>query len=82
MNALDKLFKRGRLDGRDYIKEYLGLKVLSIKSLKSTVYSSPNKQTAVHLNRDTIVVVIGETNKWVKVKYCEGEGWIRKSDLK
>ncbi|HEY9005816.1 MAG TPA: SH3 domain-containing protein [Ohtaekwangia sp.] len=80
--ALDKLFKRGRLDKRDYIKEYLDLRVLSVRPLKGKVYSSPNKQTEVFLNQDDIVIVIEENNKWAKIKYSEGEGWVRKGNLK
>ncbi len=41
--ALDKLFKRGRLDKRDYLKEYLGLKVATIKALTCQVYSQPDR---------------------------------------
>ncbi|HEY8934770.1 MAG TPA: SH3 domain-containing protein [Cyclobacteriaceae bacterium] len=80
--ALDKLFKRGRLDKRDYIKEYLNLRVLSVRPSKGKVYSSPNKQKEVFLNQDDIVIVIEENNKWAKIKYSEGEGWVRKGDLK
>lgn len=81
--ALSRLYKRGRLDRRDYIKEYLNLKVLAIKSAMSIVYSEPNKPTKVRLNRDGVVVVIEETGKWLKIKYGEdGLGWIKKEDAK
>jgi hypothetical protein len=81
--ALSKLYKRGRLDGRDYIKDYLNIKVQSIKPVKCVIYSEPNKPTKVRLNRDDVVVVIEETGKWLKVKYGEDDiGWIKKEDAR
>lgn len=81
--ALNMLYKRGKLDGRDYIEEYLNIKVLAIKSSKCTVYSKPDKQTNVRLNKDDVVVIIEEKGKWLKVKYGEsGVGWVKKEDAK
>jgi hypothetical protein len=80
-DALTRLYKRGRLDKRDYVKEYLNLKILSIKRVKSRVYSERNKEMKVGLNKDHLVVVIEEIGQWLKVKYGEREiGWIRKDD--
>jgi len=80
--ALGKLYRRGLIDGRNYIKDYLNLKFQSIKPLKCVLYSEPNKPMKTRLNRNNIVIVIEENDKWVKIKYSEGEGWVRKSDLR
>ncbi len=80
--ALVKLYKRGKLDQRDYIKDYLNIKARAIKSLKCKVYAEPRKLTMEQLNRDDVVVVLGEKGKWLKVKYKEDDfGWIRKADV-
>jgi hypothetical protein len=81
--ALNKLYKRGKLDRRDYIKEYLNLKVLAIRSSKCIVYSKPDKQTDVRLTKDDIVIITEEAGKWFKVIYSEsGIGWIKREDVK
>lgn len=81
--ALSKLYKRGKLDRRDYIKEYLNLKALAIKSAKCTVFSKPDKQTNVRLTKDDIVIVTQEAGRWLEVKYSEsGTGWIKREDVK
>jgi hypothetical protein len=81
--ALSKLYRRGKLDGRNYIKDYLGVKTRQVKPLKCKVYGSPDKPSKVQLKKDDVVIIAEETNKWVKVKYGEEEfGWIKKSDLK
>lgn len=79
--ALSKIYKRGRLDGKNYIEDYLRVRVQSIKPVKCTVYSEPNEPTKVRLNRDDVVIVIEETGKWLKIKYGESDiGWIKKEE--
>lgn len=79
--ALDKLYKRGQLDKRDYLKEYLNLNLTAIKPLNCFVYSKPTKRTNLQLNKDHVVIIIGQTSKWLKIKYDENAiGWIRKED--
>lgn len=81
--ALKLLFHRGILDGRNYVKEYLDLKVMAIKPLKCIVYFEPDKQANVRLNKDDVVIITEEAGKWLKVKYGEtGIGWIKKEDVK
>jgi SH3-like domain-containing protein len=47
------------------------------------VYSKPNKATTVRLNKGQVVIVIEQTNKWLKVKHSESDiGWIKKGDAK
>lgn len=82
-SALKMLFHRGILDNRNYLKEYLNLKVVAIKALKCTVYSKPDKQTNVRLAKDDVVIVAEEEGKWLKVKYGGIEiGWINKEYVK
>jgi hypothetical protein len=79
--ALDKLFKRGRLDKRDYILEYLSLKVRAIKS-HCDVYSNPKEKANGKLEREQVVIILEENAKWLKVKYSEdGIGWIKKTHV-
>jgi hypothetical protein len=81
-NAMSMLYKRGKLDGRHYIKDYLKLIARQVKSLKCKVYRNPNEQPKVQLKKDDVVIVIEETGKWVKIKYSEeGFGWVKKGDL-
>lgn len=80
--ALDKLFKRGRLDKRDYIFEYLSLKVRTLKSAHCNIYSNPRGKIIRELEKDQVVIIIEENGKWVKVKYSDSEmGWIKKTDV-
>lgn len=79
--AVDKLYKRGRLDKRDYLKEYLNLKVISIETSKCAIYSKPNKRMNLQLSKGHVVIVVEQTNKWLKIKYGEGAvGWIKEAD--
>jgi hypothetical protein len=81
--AIKKLYNRGKQDNRNYLKDYLNLKVQSIKPVKCVLYSQPNKPTKARLNSDDVVIVIEGTSKWIKVKYSEeGFGWVKKDDLK
>jgi hypothetical protein len=80
-DAIQNLHRRGKTDKRNYIKDYLNLKVLTIRNAKCKVYSNPNEQTKLQLNKDDIVVVIDGQGNWLKVQYDEsGVGWIRKGD--
>lgn len=82
-NAIILLHERGKLDRRNYIKEYLKLKTQQVKPLKCKVYANPNEQSKAQLKKDDVVIIIEEAGKWVKIKYSEeGLGWIKKSDLK
>ena len=80
--ALDKLFKRGRLDKRDYILEYLSLKVRAIKSAHCNVYSNPKGKAIGKLQIEQVVIILEENANWLKVKYGEDEiGWIKKTHV-
>jgi hypothetical protein len=80
-SALLRLYRRGKIDKRDYIKDYLKIKVLTIRNAKCKVYSNPSEPTNLQLKKDDIVVVIEDRGNWLKVQYDEsGVGWIRKED--
>jgi hypothetical protein len=80
--ALYMIYKRGELDKRDYIKEYLDIKVLTIKPLKSSVYAEPKKKTKIQLNKGDIVILLEEKRNWLRVKYNDSEtGWVKKADV-
>jgi hypothetical protein len=80
--ALVKLFKRGKLDKRDYIFEYLNLRVRSIKSSYCKIYSNPKEKANGKLEREQVVIILEENAKWLKVKYSEdGIGWIKKTHV-
>jgi len=82
-NAMVMLYKRGKLDKKDYIKEYIEADASEIRTAKSKVYASPDKQSNVQLKKGDIVIVIEKTGKWLKIKYSEeGMGWIKSDDIK
>ena len=81
--ALEKLYYRGKHDKRDYIKDYLDIKVAKINSDKSIVYSNPNIIKIIELNKDDIITVLEEKENWLKIEYgADNLGWINKNDIK
>lgn len=81
--ALKLLYNRGKRDKRDYIKEYLNIKVVEIVPPKSTVYSEPDKPTSTQINKSDVVTVIEEKENWLKIDYgADNMGWIKKEDTK
>lgn len=81
-DAIKYLHERGRLDKKNYIKEYLSLNVSAITPQKSKIYYSPNKKIKSLLKKDDVVIVIEGSGKWLKVRYDEGNvGWIKKDDV-
>ena len=81
--ALKKLYHRGKKDNRNYIKDYLGIKVAEIATAKSIVYSLPDKPTVTRLSKGDVVTVLEEKGSWLKVDYgADTPGWIKKEDGK
>lgn len=81
--ALKLLYNRKKKDQRDYIKEYLNIKVAEITAPKSTVYSEPNKPTATQLSKGDVVTMLEEKGNWLKVDYgADTPGWVKKEDSK
>ena len=76
--TLKLLYNRGKKDKHDYIKDYLNLKVAEIKKQKETVYSLPDKPTAVQLSEGDVVTVVEEKGQWLKIDYgADTLGWIK-----
>lgn len=81
IEALKKLYYRGKQDNHDYIKDYLDIKVSEIGVPQSTVYTEHNKPTATRLSKGDIVTVLEEKGDWIKVDYgADTSGWIKKED--
>ena len=81
--TLKLLYKRGKKDNRNYIEEYLNIKVVEITAPTSTVYSLPDKPTAIQLSKGYVVTVIEEKGEWLKVDYgTDNPGWIKREDAK
>lgn len=78
--ALKRLYYRGKIDDRDYIKEYLDLNVTEIKGEKCFIYDENKNKTGLELKKGDIVVINEERGEWIKVEYGEGykQGWIKK----
>ena len=82
-DALKLLYNRGKQDKRNYIKDYLDIEVIEITVPKSTVYSLPDKPTAIQLSKGDVVTVIEEKGEWLKVDYgTDNPGWIKREDAK
>jgi hypothetical protein len=82
--VLKFLYQRGYQDHRNYIKEYLDLRVALITSNTCIVYSTPNKSTQQQLGEGDIVTVLEEEKDWLRIEYGDdkkrNEGWIKKED--
>jgi hypothetical protein len=82
-NTLKLLYKRGKKDKRDYIKDYLDIKVAEITPAKCTVNSLPDKPTTIQLSKGDLVTVLEEKGNWLKVDYgMDNPGWVKKEDTK
>jgi hypothetical protein len=84
--VLKVLYKRGKRDKRDYIKEFLDMRVCNIQTEKSFIYDSIQTKTKMYLIRDDIVTVTGEQGGFIKIEYetAKGDkikGWVKKEDL-
>jgi len=83
IDALKKLYYRGKRDNRDYIKDYLGIIVSEIRVTRSRVYSEPNKPTITQLTKGDVVTILEKKGNWLKVDYGEdNRGWVKKEDVK
>jgi len=81
--ALTKLYYRGKIDNRDYIKEYLNIKVTEIKKEKCILFNEKKNKTGEELTKGDVVIILEEKEKWLKIEYDENykQGWIRKEDV-
>lgn len=72
--ALNLLYFRGKLDNRNYIKEYLGLDVRNVIVEKSIIYDSLEVKTKKYLVKNDLITVTGEQNSFLKMKYETDKG--------
>ncbi len=83
--TLKQLYKRGKLDKRNYLQDYLGLTIKEVAPPKSTIYQSPTIATKMYLIRGDLVSVLEQKEDWVKIEY-QGkktiQGWIKRQDLR
>lgn len=74
--ALYRLYFRGKLDNRNYIKEYLGLDVRNVIVEKSIIYDRLEVKTEKYLVKNDLITVTGEQNSFFKMKYETDKGEI------
>ena len=83
--AIDKVHQRGKIDRRDYLFQYLGIKVGMIQSARSRVYllvGNEKKPSEHFLGKDDTVIVLQTSDDWVKVKYSDRDiGWVKRRDV-
>ena len=80
------LYRRGQHDKRDYIKEFLDMRVCGIQAEKSFIYDTTLTKTKMYLVKDDIITVTGEQNGFVMMEYETDKGdtikgWIKKEDV-
>jgi hypothetical protein len=78
------LYRRGKKDGRDYLKEYLNIDVKEVVVPRSFIYSEPDTLTRMYFIKGDIVTVLEKQDGWIKVEYSGRKtvtGWIRKQDV-
>lgn len=82
--ALKMLLGRGKLDKRNYLKEYLGVDVREVKVAKSIINSNPGILTKMYLLKGDVLTILEEKGDWIKIEF-EGkklvQGWVKKLDV-
>jgi len=82
--AIRYLYQEGKKAERDYISEYLNIKVAEVIVEKSVIYSSPNEPTKMYLVAGDTPTILKEKGDWLKIEYLGSrlvKGWILKSDV-
>jgi hypothetical protein len=83
--TLKQLYKRGKLDKRNYLKDYLGLIFKEVVSPKCTIYQSPGIATKMYIIKGDLVSILEQQGNWVKIEYQgkkKVQGWLKKSDIR
>lgn len=62
-----QLYNRDKQKNRNYIKEYLDIKVSEIKASKSILYSEDKKPTKIVLKQGEVVIIKEEKEDWIKI---------------
>jgi hypothetical protein len=81
---LKLLYNHGKTDKRDYITEYLDIRVMEITSSNCIMYTEPDKQVKIQLKKGDIITVLEGEKNLLKIEYDdEGKtGWIKRVDVK
>jgi hypothetical protein len=83
--ALRALYHKGKRDRLDYIKDYLDVDVMEIKS-DLRIASEPRGTTNVTLPKGEMVYLKEVKGVWQRIEYQEGddlrEGWVERKYLK
>lgn len=82
--AMKQLVALSKKDNRDYLKEFLGLKVAKVIKSKAVIYSLPEKATKMYLVKEDYIEIIEQRNNWIKIKYYGGKtivGWVKAEDV-
>lgn len=82
--ALKLLYNRGKRDNRDYIGEYLNIKVKEVQVDKSIIHSEPGTATKMFLIKGDVATVLEEKGEWLKIEFLGKilvTGWIKKEDV-
>ena len=72
--AINFLYKRGKHDNRDYVKELLDMQVYGIQVEKSFIYDSTLTKTEIYLVEDDIIIVTGKQDEFIKMEYETAKG--------
>jgi hypothetical protein len=82
--AIRYLYQEGKKAERDYIAEYLNIKVAEVIVEKAVIYSSPNEPTSMYMVSGDVPTILQEKGHWLKIEYLGSRlitGWILKSDV-
>lgn len=81
LDVIAPLYYCGKKDKRDYINEYMGIKVVEL--VKScAAYEKPEKRMPLQLKQGAILVIVEYMGKWAKVEYgVDSFIWIDKRKL-
>ncbi len=81
---LRALYKKGKKDNKDYLKNFFNMDFKEIKIPKSIIHSAPNQPTKMYLIKGDEVEFLEEQGEWYKIRFYGKktiEGWVRKSDV-
>ena len=83
-NYMNALYKKGKKDKKNYLKNFFNMEFKEIKSTKSTLYKTPNIPTKMYLIRGNEVEVLEQKDNWIRIRYYGKktiEGWVKKEDV-
>lgn len=85
-DAIKALHYIGKRYNKNFLKDFVNIKVAVVKTAGCTVYKSPNQPDKIHLPQWDVPIVLEEKDGWLKIEsYTDTgrtkiTGWIKKSD--